>query len=131
MNDIILSRIESYEIPIKKAAEKEVELREIRSRISKLTTELKAVQDSINLAKKGRMKGLRDTFNTINAKTTKSYQEIMFLRAILGLVGKWQTEYPKLYPPTAPDFFDVADLRNKLDDSVKTPLDGDLSEYRA
>jgi len=32
------------------------------------------------------MKGLKDAFNAINAKTNKTYNEVLFLRSILGLV---------------------------------------------
>ena len=77
------------------------------------------------------MQGLKDAFNEINNKSgVKSYKEVLFLRSILGLVEKWQNEYPDLYPAvlTGPDAFDVTALRTALDNDEKA-LRGNFAEY--
>ena len=73
------------------------------------------------------MKGLKDTFNAINAKTKKSWKEKMFLRSILGLVEEWQNNYPDLYP--ADPAFDVTTFWQAMDNEEKTLL-GILAPYQ-
>ncbi|CAG8696866.1 5285_t:CDS:2 [Funneliformis caledonium] len=67
-------------------------------------------EKTIETAKKGKMKGLKDAFNTINAKTNKTYNE---------------NKYPELYPTvtTGPNAFDITALRTVLDNDEKALRD--------
>ena len=85
-----------------------IELNKINSKITEAQIRKTVTEKTIEIAKKGKMKGLKDAFNAINAKTNKTYNEVLFLRSILGLVEQWQNKYPELYPiVTSPNAFDV------------------------
>jgi len=107
-----------------------IELNEIDSKIIEAQIRKTVAEKTIETAKKGKMKGLKDAFNAINAKTKKTYNEVLFLRSILGLVEQWQNKHPELYPTvtTGPNAFDVTALRTALDNDEKA-LRGTFAEY--
>ena len=107
-----------------------IELNEIDSKITEAQIRKTVAEKTIETAKKGKMKGLKDAFNAINAKTNKTYNEVLFLRSILGLVEQWQNKYPELYPTvtTGPNTFDVTALWTALDNDEKA-LRGKFAEY--